>query len=260
MRSRTSLLASTVGALLVAVGLVLSPAATAAAAGHYTVYIVQPDPTNAKTWGFDPASLVVPPGTTVTWQNLPGNEFHTVTAYDGSFDSSTINAGDSWSFTFAKVGVFKYHCTPHPWMQAVIDVEAGAALPAQVAPPSAPAAAAAAPAPSSPAAMPGTGPMAESGVAAKPAGAPTSVPSAAAAGSKATVAAPTAPSASAPAASSVPAAAAAVAADAPSPPAMSSPASGAQKTAGGRGVLPIVVVLAAGVAAAIAVWLRRHRP
>lgn len=149
------LLAPAFAGLLVAVGLIFSPAALAAAPTHnVTVYIVQPDTFDAKTWGFNPTSVTVPPGTTVTWRNMDGNEFHTVTSYDGLFDSPTINAGATWSFTFGTAGTFRYHCTPHPWMQGVVNVVAGAALPATTSPPPPPASSAAAQSASSPGAAP----------------------------------------------------------------------------------------------------------
>ncbi len=60
-------------------------------------------------------------GTTVQWTN---NDplVHTVTADDGSWDSGPIEPGRSWSHTFAQAGEFAFHCTPHPFMKAVVVV------------------------------------------------------------------------------------------------------------------------------------------
>lgn len=76
-------------------------------------------------FAFDPPSLEVTVGTTVTWTNndtVP----HTVTAGDGTFDSGVIDPGGTFSFTFAEKGSFAYSCTIHPRMTAAIDVVAAA--------------------------------------------------------------------------------------------------------------------------------------
>jgi plastocyanin len=81
-------------------------------------------------FAFEPASLEVATGTTVTWTNT-GQERHTATADDGSFDSGRLRAGESFSFTFNTPGTFAYHCDVHPDMTGTIIVtgEAVAATP-----------------------------------------------------------------------------------------------------------------------------------
>jgi amicyanin len=85
------------------------------------VQIVQPGP-EALSWGFDPGSITVHVGDTVTWTNTGGLP-HTVTADDGSFDSELLNSSQTWTHTFDTAGTFAYHCTPHPWMKATIVVQ-----------------------------------------------------------------------------------------------------------------------------------------
>jgi putative membrane protein len=71
---------------------------------------------------YAPAVLRVTRGEAVTWRNedpVP----HTVTADDRAFDSGSIPAGDSWTFTAAKPGTFQYACTLHPTMKATLIVE-----------------------------------------------------------------------------------------------------------------------------------------
>jgi len=63
-------------------------------------------------FAFDPAQLQVKVGTTVTWTNNDSTG-HTVTADDGTFTSSTLKKGDTYSFTFNEVGTFAYYCKPH---------------------------------------------------------------------------------------------------------------------------------------------------
>ena len=72
-------------------------------------------------FSFDPASLSVAAGTTVTWTNSDTVP-HTVTATDGSFDSGTLQPGTTFSQTFADAGSFDYVCNFHPNMKGTIVV------------------------------------------------------------------------------------------------------------------------------------------
>jgi plastocyanin len=60
---------------------------------------------------FDPADIVVAPGTTVWWVN-EGNYPHNVTADNGLFDSGPLYPGDSFWVTFEGQGTVTYHCSP----------------------------------------------------------------------------------------------------------------------------------------------------
>jgi uncharacterized repeat protein (TIGR01451 family) len=86
-----------------------------------SVKIVQPG-TSATTWGYSPSTITIHVGDTVTWTNV-GAMAHTVTADDGSFDSGSLNTGDTWSMTFQTAGTFTYYCTPHPWMKGTVIVK-----------------------------------------------------------------------------------------------------------------------------------------
>ena len=70
---------------------------------------------------FSPTRIEIIAGTTVTWTN---NDplFHTVSADDGSWDSGQIEPGKTFSRTFPQPGEYAVHCTPHPFMKAVIVV------------------------------------------------------------------------------------------------------------------------------------------
>ncbi|NVN87686.1 MAG: cupredoxin family copper-binding protein [Rhodopseudomonas sp.] len=70
---------------------------------------------------FAPAQLTVKVGSTVTWTNhddIP----HTVVSA-GKFKSKTLDTDDSYSFTFATAGDYKYFCSLHPHMTGTIKVE-----------------------------------------------------------------------------------------------------------------------------------------
>jgi plastocyanin len=77
-------------------------------------------------FSFEPATLTVPLGATVTWTNA-GNRRHTVTADDGSFDSGRLDPGEQFSQTFDQPGTFTYHCGFHPEMTGAIVVTEGQA-------------------------------------------------------------------------------------------------------------------------------------
>ena len=72
-------------------------------------------------FGFQPASLSVKAGTTVTWKNT-GAVAHTVTANDSSFDSGHVAPGASFQHTFTTAGTYAYHCAIHPAMTATVVV------------------------------------------------------------------------------------------------------------------------------------------
>lgn len=79
---------------------------------------------------FDPATLTIAKGTTVTWDNISSTA-HTAT-FDPSkavnkadaalpagvtpFDSGMIQPGTKWSHAFAAAGTYKYFCIPHESM------------------------------------------------------------------------------------------------------------------------------------------------
>jgi plastocyanin len=73
-------------------------------------------------WAFQPHSLEVAPGATVTWINN-SDVAHTVTGVDLAFDDSgLIEPGDSFRQTFDEPGTYHYKCGPHPDMTGVIVV------------------------------------------------------------------------------------------------------------------------------------------
>ena len=61
---------------------------------------------------FMPATLQATVGSTITWSH-DGASQHTVTADDGSFDSGTLNPGDSFTMTFTAPGTYAYYCAFH---------------------------------------------------------------------------------------------------------------------------------------------------
>jgi plastocyanin len=77
-----------------------------------------------KDFSFGPSSITVQVGDTVSWANQ-GNQPHTATAGDGSFDTGRLSRGQSGSHTFTSAGTFSYICSIHPFMKGTV-VVAGA--------------------------------------------------------------------------------------------------------------------------------------
>ena len=76
-------------------------------------------------YAFKSPSITISTGTLVTWNNLDDDP-HTVTATDGSFDSSGLAQGDTFSHKFIKPGTYQYYCKVHPMMRGSVTVkEAG---------------------------------------------------------------------------------------------------------------------------------------
>ena len=70
---------------------------------------------------FDPPTLTVKAGTTVTWVNADDIP-HLVTEKDGKFRSSALDTNDKFSQTFSTAGTVEYFCAIHPHMTGKIVV------------------------------------------------------------------------------------------------------------------------------------------
>jgi plastocyanin len=75
-----------------------------------------------ESGAFNPATITVNAGTTITWTNKDVTA-HTVTSdKSGDFDSGTINVNGTYPRLFPTAGSFPYHCTIHPTMTARVVV------------------------------------------------------------------------------------------------------------------------------------------
>lgn len=74
-----------------------------------------------NNFAFSPSNLTVHKGDTVVWKNNDALA-HTVTGDNGGPQSQSLNNGASYSYTFATIGTFAYHCSIHPNMKAVVQV------------------------------------------------------------------------------------------------------------------------------------------
>lgn len=74
-----------------------------------------------KGFSFQPSSMTVLVGSTVTWVNHDSAD-HTITSDGGKFDSGNMMSGGQFRFAFSQPGVYSYHCSIHPSMIGVVTV------------------------------------------------------------------------------------------------------------------------------------------
>lgn len=75
-------------------------------------------------FAFQPMTVKVHAGTTVTWTNQDTTR-HSIVADSGSaveLKSSLLSQGQTYSFTFTKPGAYTYHCVPHLGMRGTVVV------------------------------------------------------------------------------------------------------------------------------------------
>src|SRR5215212_6574164 len=119
--------------MLGAVLLALSITAFTLGTGIRSVHAQSANAVSIVDFAFQPASIEVPAGSTVTWTNT-GAVTHTVTADDGAYDSGQLKPGTSFSQTFTTPGTYTYHCEIHPQMTGTVVVTEAAASAAPAAP------------------------------------------------------------------------------------------------------------------------------
>ena len=98
-----------------------TPAAVADDAGTVEISIVDDR--------FAPTDLTVPVGATVAWVNN-GGQWHSVAAYDGSFESGKIPPGERFLHRFDVTGTYRYICKHHAMQGMLGTVTVGDPSPA----------------------------------------------------------------------------------------------------------------------------------
>jgi plastocyanin len=89
------------------------PATTSGAGGTQVVM---------KSFAFEPATVTVKVGDSVTWTNQDSAN-HTVVADNGEFKSGDLANGGTFTFAFTKAGSYPYHCSIHPSMKGTVVVQ-----------------------------------------------------------------------------------------------------------------------------------------
>ncbi len=72
-----------------------------------------------QNYAFNPATLTIPRGTTVVW-NQKDSVTHTVSGT--GFDSGDLSPGMTFSHTFNDTGTYNYGCSIHTYMKGTIIV------------------------------------------------------------------------------------------------------------------------------------------
>jgi plastocyanin len=75
-----------------------------------------------ENFAFNPPTVTVPVGATVTWTNNDGT-LHTVTSATKVFSSAGLDEGGTFSYTFTSPGTYSYYCKLHPHMTGSIIVK-----------------------------------------------------------------------------------------------------------------------------------------
>ncbi len=73
-------------------------------------------------FAFQPARLVVSPGTRLVWTNQDSDP-HTVDSTKGVWSSEALDTGNTFARVFSKTGSFPYYCSIHPFMHGTIIVQ-----------------------------------------------------------------------------------------------------------------------------------------
>ena len=73
-------------------------------------------------FAYDPATVEVGTGDTVTWTN-DDDVPHTVDARGGEFSSGNLDPGDDFTFTFDTAGSYDYFCAIHDFMAGTVTVD-----------------------------------------------------------------------------------------------------------------------------------------
>lgn len=110
-----------VGASLASFGLIQSVGAATAPLPRPHYGVAEGARVTILDAAYDPAEVTVTAGQAVSWKNA-GQQPHTVTAEDGSFDSGPQDPGKEWSHLFQNPGTFSYKCTQNPAMKGTVKV------------------------------------------------------------------------------------------------------------------------------------------
>ena len=115
MLSRAALLLGSVGAVV---------ALTVAAPRAPSADVAKSAEVDIANFHYTPPTLVVAPGTTVTWKNADDSP-HSVREKSGKFKSAALDTDDTFSQVFTAPGEYDYICSIHPYMRGKIVVKAG---------------------------------------------------------------------------------------------------------------------------------------
>jgi plastocyanin len=99
-----------------------TPAATPSGNGSSTTISIPSGAEALGPNGFNPNSLTVAAGTTVSWTNTD-SVAHTSTSDASGWNSGTLAPGQRFDVAFPTNGTFHYHCAIHPGMTGTVIVQ-----------------------------------------------------------------------------------------------------------------------------------------
>jgi plastocyanin len=76
-----------------------------------------------RNYEYDPATIVVPVGTVVTFTNRDSTPHTATSKRSGVFESGPIDTGESRRIKLEETGMYNYYCAFHPFMKGTIRVE-----------------------------------------------------------------------------------------------------------------------------------------
>jgi plastocyanin len=105
------------------IALFFAAAVETPSAGETAIKVaVNPAAIHIDNFSYSPPTLIVAPGTTVTWTNND-DDAHTVVEKDRKFKSAALDTGETFSQTFSAAGEYEYFCSLHPRMVGKIVVK-----------------------------------------------------------------------------------------------------------------------------------------
>jgi len=74
-------------------------------------------------FSFEPATLTITPGTTVTWVNQDDVPHNIVSSEGKTLKSPVLDTDQKFSYTFSQPGTYAYFCGIHPRMTGKVIVQ-----------------------------------------------------------------------------------------------------------------------------------------
>jgi plastocyanin len=108
---------SALASLLLAASVLVVSVPGVSAASTLTVEI--------SNFAYQPATVTIQVGDTVTWTNLDSAAHTATDTGSGALFDGVMSTGESFSYTFTRAGTFDYFCTFHPEMTGTVIVESG---------------------------------------------------------------------------------------------------------------------------------------
>ncbi len=81
-----------------------------------------PEPVKIDNFSFQPSTVTVPAGTTLSWVNRDEVP-HNIVDVDKKYKSGVLDTGDRFSHTFDTAGTYNYYCSIHPRMTGRVIVK-----------------------------------------------------------------------------------------------------------------------------------------